>query len=73
MNFILWKMDLANAFGLLFLDADSAPLMAFELTGQITALYIAGILGWTGTRFAFDPVSRSLRYVVRLGGGRRVI
>ena len=68
---VLWKMDLANAFGLLFLNADSAPLMAFELTGQITALYIAGIFGWTGTPFAFDPVSRSLRYVVRrrIAGG----
>ena len=63
---ILWKMDLANAFGLLFLDADSSVLMAFELTNGITALYIAGIFGWTGTPFAFDPVSRSLRYVVRI-------
>ena len=65
-NVVLWKMDLANAFGLLFLDADSTILMAFELSDNITALYIAGIFGWTGTPFGFDPVSRSLRYVVRI-------
>ena len=66
---MLWKMDLANAFGLLFIHPDDCKLMAFELDGGVTAIYIVGIFGWTGTPFAFDPVSRSLRFVLR----RRVI
>ena len=39
-NIVLWKMDLANAFGLLFLFASCARLMAFELTCGVTAIYI---------------------------------
>ena len=61
----LWKMDLANAFGLLFIHPEDCKLMAFELTGGITVLYMVGIFGWTGTPFAFDPISRSLRFVLR--------
>ena len=67
----LWKMDLANAFGLLFIKPEDCRLMAFELSEGVTAIYIVGLFGWTGTPFAFDPVSRSLRFVLRrrLDGG----
>eukprot|EP01035_Chromulina_nebulosa_P030897 gene30897-41117_t len=58
-------MDLANAFGLLNILPSSVHLVANELTDNITMLYIVGLFGWTGTPYAFDVVTRSIRWGVR--------
>jgi hypothetical protein len=64
-NIELWKMDLANAFGLLNILPSSVHLVANELTDNVTMLYIVGLFGWTGTPYAFDVVTRSIRWGVR--------
>jgi hypothetical protein len=64
-DILLWKMDLANAFGLLNILPSSVHLLANELTNNVTLLYIVGLFGWTGTPYAFDVVTRSIRWGVR--------
>jgi hypothetical protein len=64
-NIELWKMDLSNAFGLLNILPSSVHLVANELTDNVTMLYVVGLFGWTGTPYAFDVVTRSIRWGVR--------
>jgi hypothetical protein len=64
-NIWLWKMDLANAFGLLNILPSSVHLLANELTDNVTLLYIVGMFGWTGTPYAFDVITRSIRWGIR--------
>ena len=59
-NIVLWKSDLANAFGLLFVRAEQAPLLAVELTGGLTAIHICATFGFNGTPYAFAVVTRVL-------------
>jgi hypothetical protein len=44
-NICLWKQDLANAFGLLDVDPDSAHLLANSLKGDLTYIYLVGFFG----------------------------
>jgi hypothetical protein len=61
----LWKMDLANAFGLLDIAPQSVHLLANALTNNVSMLYTVGMFGWVGTPYAFDVITRSLRWRMR--------
>ena len=63
-NLVLWKMDLANAFGLLDIRASDSHKMAYAISGNITVIYIRGMFGWAGTPFAFQVISRTLRRLI---------
>jgi hypothetical protein len=63
-NLVLWKMDLRGAFTLLFVEAGSVRRLAFELTDQLTLMYITGMFGWTGMPYAFQVVTRILVRVI---------
>eukprot|EP01041_Mallomonas_annulata_P015252 gene15252-32317_t len=62
----MWKMDLANAFGLMDVFPEHAKLCCNALEGNLTLMYTQGWFGWTGTSFAFDVISRSLRNRLQL-------
>jgi hypothetical protein len=59
-NVELWKMDLKGAFNLLDFSAQSAKLLAFELTEGMSVIHITGMFGWTGTPYCFQVVTRVL-------------
>jgi hypothetical protein len=63
-NIAMWTMDLANAFGLLFIHPESVRLLAHPLTNNLTMIYLFGMFGWMGTPSAFDVVSRALFHEV---------
>jgi hypothetical protein len=63
-NITLWKMDLKSAFTLMFFRAQFIKRLAFELTDNMTMLHIAGFFGWTGSPFAFEAITRVLRYYI---------
>lgn len=63
-NLVLWKMDLANAFGLLDIRASDCHKMAYAISGNITVIYIREMFGWAGTPFAFQVISRTLRRLI---------
>jgi hypothetical protein len=63
---VLWKMDLANAFGLLDVHPESIRLCCNALENNLTVMYTQGWFGWSGTPFAFDVISRSLRNRLRV-------
>lgn len=50
----LWKMDPKRAFTLLFVDPEFVQRLAFELTDELTILYITGMFGYTGMPGAFQ-------------------
>jgi len=63
-DIVMWKMDLANAFGLLDIRPSDARKMAFSLSGGLTLVHMFGMFGWGGTPFAFDPITRVLRRMI---------
>jgi hypothetical protein len=60
-NITLWKQDLSNAFGLLDVHPDSARFVASSLGDNLSYLYLIGFFGWSGTPYAFDVITRTLR------------
>lgn len=63
-NIVLWKMDLSGAYTLLFIAAECARLLAFEMSNGLAFIYIAGIFGWTGMPAAFEVATRVLRKAI---------
>ena len=63
---MLWKMDLKRAFTLLFVDPEFVQRLAFELTNELTMLYITGMFGYTGMPGAFQVITRVLKNLFRL-------
>jgi hypothetical protein len=60
-NVTLWKMDLAGAFNLMDFHHSAARLLAFELTGGLSAvIHTTGMFGWTGTPYVFQCITRVL-------------
>ena len=59
-NLVLWKQDLANAFGLMDVLPESARLSANSLDDNVTLVYIVGFFGWTGTPYAFNVITKAL-------------
>ena len=65
---VLWKMDLKGAFTLLDFDAASAPLLAGEMSGNLVAIFLCGVFGWTGMPSAFQVVNRAIRWELKQAG-----
>lgn len=61
----LFKHDLNGAFMLLDLHPADAHLVAAELTDKQVMVFSAGNFGLTGTPFAFDCITRTIRHMLR--------
>ena len=70
-DLVLWKCDLANAFGQLFFQPEDVHLMASALTDLLTVIYYCGQFGWTGLPYAFQVVTRILKAEIRHRIGTR--
>jgi hypothetical protein len=60
-NILLWKEDIAGAFGQYNHHADSAPLLAFDIGSNLVMIYLVGMFGWTGSPFVFGVFSRAFQ------------
>lgn len=60
-NILLWKEDIAGAFGQYNHDVDSAPLLAFDIGSNLVMIYLVGMFGWTGSPFVFGVFSRAFQ------------
>jgi hypothetical protein len=60
---VLFKLDLSGAYNLLDIHTNSIPKLAFALENDITVIHTTGIFGWSGTPYAFQVISRTLRDV----------
>ena len=58
---LLWKEDVANAFGQFNQASASAPLLAFPISSTLALVYCVGMFGWTGSPFVFGVFSRAFR------------
>ena len=65
----MFKLDLANAFSLLFFRPEYSKRMICELTDAISVVYHVGQFGWVGTPYYFQIITRILRAEInqRLG------
>ena len=59
----LWKADIRSAYAQLFVAAKDAPLLTAELTGGICTIHIVSSYGFTGTGYAFGPISRVIESI----------
>jgi hypothetical protein len=60
-NVLLWKEDIAGAFGQYNHHAESVPLLAFDIGSGLVMLYLVGMFGWTGSPFVFGVFSRAFQ------------
>ena len=60
---ILWKDDIKGAYGQMFVAAKDATLLTAELTNGIGVVSIVCGYGFTGTGYAFGPISRVIKDV----------
>jgi hypothetical protein len=58
-------MDIRGAYTQLRFRPTDVSLMAVQLTGDRVMFFIGGIFGWTEMPFAFDPISRAIRWEVQ--------
>ena len=56
----MFKLDLANAFSLLFFRPEYSKRMICELTDAISVVYHVGQFGWVGTPYYFQIITRVL-------------
>ena len=56
----LFKLDLANAFSLLFFRPEYVKRMICELTDSVCVVYHVGQFGWVGTPYCFQVITRIL-------------
>lgn len=65
-NLRLWKHDIRSAYGQLYVAAKDAILLVCELTDGKCVIHIISGYGFTGTGYAFGPISRVIKE--RAGG-----
>lgn len=58
---ILWKADIRSAYAQMFVAAKDAALLTAELTDGIGVIPIVSGFGFTGTGYAFGPISRVIK------------
>ena len=59
---VLWLMDVKGAYTQLAFRADHVRLMAAVLFCGAVMFFVGGIFGWAGQPFAFDTVTRAIRW-----------
>ena len=62
-DLILWKADIRSAYAQMFVAAKDAALLTAELTNGIGIIPIVSGYGFTGTGYAFGPISRVIKIV----------
>ena len=60
-NVVLWKEDVAGAFGQYNHGPADAHLLCFPVEQDLAMVYTAGMFGWTGSPYAFGPFSRAFK------------
>lgn len=60
----LWKDDIVGAFSHFNYSPACASLFTFEIDNSLSLVQYTGMFGWTGSPFAFGPISRALGRVV---------
>lgn len=73
-NLLLWKEDIAGAFSHFNYAANDAHLLAIQIDDEFTMVHTTGMFGWSGSPYAFGPISRALQRLVEksIAGGVRV-
>jgi len=61
-DLVLWKMDLAGAFTLLYFGINMVRHVGLRLWGGLIVFFLCGVFGWTGTPGCFQVVNRVLMY-----------
>jgi hypothetical protein len=64
-DLVLFKLDLKNAFTLLFFRPEVVRLLAFPMTFGLVLFLLCGVFGWTGTPFAFHVITTAVTHEVR--------
>ena len=64
-DIVLFKLDLKNAFTLLFFRPEVVRLLAFPMSFGLVLFLLCGVFGWTGTPFGFNPVTIGVVHEVR--------
>ena len=59
----LWKDDIVGACSHFNNSPTSAPLFTFEIDDTMSLVQYTGMFGWTGSPFAFGPISRALNRI----------
>lgn len=62
-NLRLWKHDIRAAYSQLFVAAKDATLLVCELTDGKCVIHIISGYGFTGTGYAFGPISRVIKEI----------
>jgi len=72
---VLWKFDLAAAYTLVSYHPDMVSGIGVELREGRFMFFLGGVFGLTGMPFAFDVVSRAIRFEVTkiLGGDGKAL
>ena len=60
-NVVLWKEDIAGAFGQYNHRASDCHLLSFPIAPDLAMVYMCGMFGWTGSPYAFGPFSRAFK------------
>ena len=70
----LWKADIRSAYGQMFVDCEDAILLVAELTDGKCVVHITSGYGFTGTGYAFGPITRVIKAVAgsRMAGGLEI-
>jgi hypothetical protein len=73
-NLRLWKADIRSAYGQLFVAAKDATLLTAQLTDDKCIIHIICSYGFTGTGYAFGPISRVIKHVAgsQMAGGLEI-
>ena len=59
---VVWAKDISGAYTQLSFRADEVHRMAVQLDNEDVLFFIGGIFGFTGMPFAFDPLTRAIRW-----------
>ena len=70
----LWKADIRGAYGQLYVAPKDAFLLVAELTDEKCVTHITSGYGFTGTGYAFGPITRVVKDMVRkeIAGGLEI-
>ena len=64
-NITFFKEDIANAFAQFPFDPSCTRHLAFQLSTNVTMIYLYGMFGWTGAPFVFGVFSRALLRLIQ--------
>ena len=63
----LWKLDIKGAYTQLTFRARDVHMMGAELPGNVVLFFMGGTFGWSAMPFAFNVVTRALKWEMENG------